>query len=40
MNEYRIPDQEYVTLKHMDSVRLGYDILLFGEISDFIPMSS
>ncbi|KAL5008786.1 hypothetical protein ScPMuIL_014367 [Solemya velum] len=27
VNEARIPEQEYVTLEHMDSLRLGYDIL-------------
>ena len=27
VNDCRIQDQEYVTLKHMDSVRLGSDIL-------------
>ncbi|GFO50480.1 centrosomal protein of 170 kda [Plakobranchus ocellatus] len=28
VNNSRIPEQEYVTLNHMDSVRLGHDILL------------
>ncbi|ESO97994.1 hypothetical protein LOTGIDRAFT_143337, partial [Lottia gigantea] len=27
VNQCRIPEQEYVTLNHMDTVRLGYDIL-------------
>ncbi|KAL8576171.1 hypothetical protein ACOMHN_027826 [Nucella lapillus] len=27
VNESRIPEQEYVTLNHMDTIRLGYDIL-------------
>ena len=28
MNDQKIHDQEYVTLDHMDTVRLGNDILL------------
>ena len=40
VNESRIPEQEYVTLNHMDSIRLGYDILslhaLVRVVSDWL----
>ncbi|XP_046364381.2 centrosomal protein of 170 kDa-like isoform X3 [Haliotis rufescens] len=29
VNESRIPEQEYVTLNHMDSVRLGFDTMVY-----------
>ena len=29
VNEGRIPEQEYVTLGDLDTVRFGYDILLY-----------
>ncbi|VDI15649.1 centrosomal protein CEP170 [Mytilus galloprovincialis] len=35
VNNIRIQDQEYVTLKHMDSVRLGTDILFIKHMSSF-----
>ena len=34
VNEGRIPEQEYVTLGDLDTVRFGYDILLKSEISE------
>uniref|UniRef100_A0A4W4ETP3 FHA domain-containing protein n=1 Tax=Electrophorus electricus TaxID=8005 RepID=A0A4W4ETP3_ELEEL len=32
VNDLRIPDQTYITLKLSDSIRFGYDILLLLEI--------
>ncbi|XP_012938156.1 centrosomal protein of 170 kDa protein B [Aplysia californica] len=29
VNNSRIPEQEYVTLNHMDSIRLGYDAMMY-----------
>ncbi|KAL4656423.1 centrosomal protein of 170 kDa protein B isoform X3 [Arapaima gigas] len=31
VNDLRIPDQTYITLKLSDAIRFGYDILLFAE---------
>lgn len=35
VNNSRIPEQEYVALNHMDSIRLGQDILYNSVITPF-----
>ncbi|KAH9507252.1 hypothetical protein Btru_056724, partial [Bulinus truncatus] len=38
VNNARIPEQEYVTLQHMDSIRLGHDILELSIAEDLTAL--
>lgn len=40
VNDLRIPDQTYITLKLSDVVRFGYDILFFISHSHFSHMTA